>query len=357
MLLATLNDTHFGVKNDVAFMLDYQERFYKDFFFPTLLKLGCTHLLHGGDLFDRRKYINFNTLYRTKKMFFDVAAAQGITIDIIPGNHDTAMKNTNEINSLRELIYGYSNVNIIEEPVVKEYGSKKIMMTPWMCSENFKSSMDFINSNEADILYGHLELAGFEMYAGVMNDHGLDPKLFSKFKRVWSGHFHHQSQRENIHYLGAPMEYTFADCGDRRGFHIYNTETDVLTFQQNPFKLFEKVFYNDELEEEAECLAQDNLLRYENKIVKLYVTKKKNTEVYEAFVDRLYALNTIDLTIHENYSEFNEARDDGSQESEECSTRELMDKYIDTAETEMDKSRLKNILNTLYVEALHAEGK
>jgi DNA repair exonuclease SbcCD nuclease subunit len=359
MLVATLNDTHFGVKNDITFMLDYQEKFYRDFFFPTLLQANCKQILHGGDLFDRRKYINFNTLYRTCKMFFDVALEHKITIDIIPGNHDVALKNTNEVNSLDTLIYGYENVNIIQQPIVKEYGSKKIMMLPWMCAENFASSMEYVNSKDADILYGHLELAGFEMYAGMPNDGGMDPRLFSKFSRVWSGHFHHQSNAENIHYLGAPMEYTFADCGDRRGFHIYDTEKDILTFKQNPYTLFEKLYYNDSTayaQEQINIVLREGLDRYKDKIIKLYVTAKTNPTLFENFVDKLYEIDTIDLTIHESYSDFSES-DEIDEDVEECSTREMMDKYIDTAETVMDKTRLKNILNTLYVEALHAEGK
>ena len=353
-------------------MLDYQERFYKFQFFPTLIKEGCNHILHGGDIFDRRKYINFNTLNRTKKMFLDPARDLGISIDIIPGNHDVSMKNTNDINSLRELLYGYPNVNIIEKPTVLKFYKqvllpredrgfgishdsvleRSIMMLPWMNAENFKSSMEFVNANHADVLYGHLELAGFEMYAGVPNNHGLEASLFKKFGKVWSGHFHHQSRADNIHYLGAPMEFTFADCGDRRGFHLYDTETDTLTFKQNPDTLFEKVYYNDESPDSVDWDVA-NLDYLSNKIVKLFVTAKKSPASFERFVERLYRVDTIDLTINENYSEFNEANID--IDVSDCSTKDLMDKYVEGAETSMNKDRLKEILGNLYVEALYSD--
>lgn len=355
MILATLNDTHFGVKNDVQYMLDYQERFYKYVYFPTLLKNGVKNILHGGDIFDRRKYINYTTLNRTKKMFLDPAREYGMTIDIIPGNHDVALKNSNEINSLRELLYGYDNINIIENPEVKEYDGCKVMFLPWMNGQNHAEFMKFVADNDADILYGHLELSGFEMYAGVKNDHGMDAASFAKFGQVWSGHFHHQSKKGNIHYLGAPMEFTFADCDDARGFHLFDTETKKLEFQENPNKLFEKIYYSDETTELQQSWRDHDVDQYADKVIKLFVTKKTNPVLFESFIDRLYKVNLIDLTIMEDYSEFHESNVD--LEIKYNSTKDLMDKYVETAYTDMDKPRLKTILNNLYIEALHTETR
>ena len=370
---ATLNDTHFGVKNDAPYMLDYQEKFYSEVFFPTLEKEGIVHVLHGGDLFDRRKYINFGTLNRTRKMFLDPLRERAIHMDIIPGNHDVLHKNTNEINSLRELLAGYENINIVEHPThLKFYKQvllpredrgfgishesileKKLLLLPWMNVENYAKFMEFVDHSDADILYGHLELAGFQMYAGVPNAHGMDASLFAKFKRVWSGHFHHQSREGNIHYLGAPMEYTLSDCEDRRGFHIYDTETDNLQFIQNPFVLHQKVYYNDETEKDT--LVNTDFSKFENQIVKVFVTKKTDSKFFEAWIEKFYKVNTIDLTIMENYTEFSN-QTDVEIDVADYSTRDLMDKYVETAETSMDKTRLKNILGNLYTEALHSDN-
>src|ERR1035437_3941265 len=352
-ILATLNDTHFGVKGDAEYMLDYQEKFYKEFFFPTLLKNDVKTILHGGDLMDRRKYVNFNTLNRMKKMLFDPAREYGIEIFIIPGNHDVALKNTNELNSLDELLGGYSNVHAVQDPTILEFGDTKILMLPWLNGENYKSSMEFVSDNNADILYGHLELVNFEMYRGVTNDHGMDPIVFKKFDQVLSGHFHTQSQKDNIHYLGSPMEFTWADHDDPRGFHLIDTETKKLTFHQNKCTLYEKIYYSDETAEDQKKFTIMNVAKYTNKIVKLFVAKKTNPALFESFVDRLYKQNLIDLTIMEDHSEFHEANIE--LDIADNSTKDLMDKYVDAATTEMDKPRLKGILSNLYIEALHTE--
>ena len=59
MRLAILNDTHAGVRGDMVEMAKYQGRFYNEIFFPYLLENDINHIIHLGDYFDRRKFINF----------------------------------------------------------------------------------------------------------------------------------------------------------------------------------------------------------------------------------------------------------------------------------------------------------
>ncbi len=197
-----MNDTHAGIRGDAPFMLDYQELFYRDVFFPYLKKYNIKKVFHLGDLVDRRQFIRYETLARTRQMFFDVMRDNNITMDIIPGNHDIAKKHSSEVTSLNQLLDGYSNVKQIHKPEVLEYDGIKFMFLPWITNESHVDSMKFINENDADILCSHLELVGFDMYAGITADHGMDHTIFSKFKEVWSGHYHHKSQRDNIKYLG-----------------------------------------------------------------------------------------------------------------------------------------------------------
>lgn len=352
MKLAIITDTHHGVKNDVLYMLDYQEKFYKEVFFPTLLKEGVKQVIHGGDFFDRRKYINFNTLYRTKRMFLEPMLEYEIMMDIIPGNHDVYAKNTNEINSLQELLKEYSNITQIHSPTTKTYGDKSFMFIPWINNENYADTMTYISKNDADILVGHLELAGFDMYAGQKNEHGMDMNVFSKFKQVWSGHFHHKSQKDNIYYLGAPMEFTFSDCDDPRGFHIYDTETGVLTFYQNPFKMYQKFYYDDSSSTKQSLIRNIDVTQFSGKILRVVVNKKTNPILFEMFIESLYNQSLVDLTIIQDISEFATTEEE-LLEIRDKSTKELMSDYITTIETDMDKSKLKSLLFSVYNEALN----
>ena len=115
MKVAILNDTHCGVRNSSDIFLNYQERFYKDIFFPYLKKHNIKNILHLGDYYEHRKFVNFKALNQNRKVFLEPLRDNDITMDIIPGNHDVFYKNTNELCSLKELLgYFTSNVHLSE---------------------------------------------------------------------------------------------------------------------------------------------------------------------------------------------------------------------------------------------------
>ena len=67
MKICLLGDTHFGVRNDSKAFHAYYEKFYTEQFFPYLEEHGITTVLQLGDLFDRRKYINFLSLTESRR--------------------------------------------------------------------------------------------------------------------------------------------------------------------------------------------------------------------------------------------------------------------------------------------------
>ena len=97
MKIAVINDTHCGVKNGSDVFLDNAEDFYSKVFFPYLEEHKIDTILHLGDYYDHRRFCNFKALERNRHMFLDVIRAKGITMDIIPGNHDVYFKNTNDL--------------------------------------------------------------------------------------------------------------------------------------------------------------------------------------------------------------------------------------------------------------------
>ena len=173
MKIAILNDTHCGIRNSSDIFLDNAEKFFTDVFFPYLMENGISHIVHLGDYFDNRKFINFRALNRNRQFFLAKLREHKITMDIICGNHDTFYKNTNELNSLKELLGHYMNeIHIIHQPTVMDYDGLKMALLPWICPENEKESLDFIRNCKADVLGGHLELDGFDMMKGIPNTHG-----------------------------------------------------------------------------------------------------------------------------------------------------------------------------------------
>ena len=71
MKIAIITDTHWGARNDSQFFTDYFVKFYNDIFFPELLERNIDTVVHMGDIVDRRKFINYKTLYQMRHNFFE----------------------------------------------------------------------------------------------------------------------------------------------------------------------------------------------------------------------------------------------------------------------------------------------
>lgn len=348
--IALVTDTHFGARSDSIPFDNFFRRFYEEIFFPEIDKRGIKHVIHLGDCFDRRKYINFNTLSSCRNYFFDEIKKRDIELHMIVGNHDTFFKNTNDVNSPRLLLKDYE-FNVIDSPSELEFDDgSKIFMMPWICTDNYNQSMEAIKTTDAQVLFGHFEIAGFQMYKGHENDEGFDPKIFEKFDLVCSGHFHHRSSNGNINYLGNPYELTWADFEDPRGFHIFDSSERSLDFIQNPFSIFSKVYYDDEKVDPSTV----DVSQYANQHIKLIVVNKKDYYKYDQFIERLYKVNPLELKIIEDLSEF-ESDALGDEEIDLEDTVTLLSQYVDSLETEADKERIKTLMKTLYVEAQNWE--
>lgn len=346
MQIAILNDTHCGCRNSSDIFMDYQERFYSEVFFPYLLENNITQILHLGDYYDNRKTVNFKALSHNRKIFLEKLREYGITMDIIPGNHDVYYKNTNELNALKELQGHYMNeVNLIMEPTEMKYDGLTVALVPWINAENEKETLEFLRNTKATHVGAHLELAGFEMARGQICHDGMDSKVFDRFECVLSGHFHAKSSQRNIHYLGAQMEFFWNDCDDPKHFHVLDTKTREVTAVRNPLTIYEKIYYDHEK------MSKFADLRYlDNKFVKVIVVNKGNALEFERFIDRVQQQKIHELKIAEDFKDFlgENVTDDNIKVDD---TQTLVYNYIDNVNTDLDKDRIKNEISALMTEA------
>ena len=348
MKIAILNDTHWGSKNDSKSHLDYQEKFYYDIFFPYLKENNINTLVHLGDVIDRRKFINFNTAYRFKKFMFKLWEEK-IDTHIILGNHDTYFKNTNEVNSIDALCKSFDGVNepwIYYGPKVVTFDGTDILFLPWICDDNHKESLEAIKNSKTDLCFGHLEIKGFEMHNGLRSLHGLDSKVFKKFDKVISGHFHTKSDDGQIHYLGTQFELNWSDYRQTKGFHIFDTETREIEYIKNPHTLHNKLIYDDSKND----YKTYDLTQYNNHYVKVIVIRKDNPEMFDKLIERLYNdINVYELQIIDDFTSMKASvRSDILEMGEDTHT--FLNNYIDQLDVELDKQKLKDYMKSLYVE-------
>ena len=344
MRVAVITDTHYGARKGSTHLHNYFQLFYDNIFFPTLEREKIDTVIHMGDIFDSRKSIDYQSLEWAKQVVFE--PLRKYKVYAITGNHDCYYKNTNHVNSPELLLNDYSNILTFSKATEINIDGLDILLLPWISVDNHDETLEVIQNSKAKIAMGHLELNGFKATRGHMMEDGMDVKVFDKFDKVFSGHFHTRSTDGKIFYLGNPYEMFWNDVNDPRGYHLFDTDTQEQTPVNNPYKLFYNVYYEDTNHKLF------NTTQYHNKIVKVIVRKKSNPKEFQKFIDKLYRSGVHDLKIVENFA-IAENKDFDIEEDE--NTISILNRYIDESEIEFDKGIVKNIFRDLYRQACEVE--
>ena len=356
MKIALITDTHWGARNDSLAFLEYFHKFYDNIFFPYLEKHGIKTVIHLGDIVDRRKFINYVILNRLKTDFIFKLKQMGIDFHVIIGNHDVPYRNTNVVNSMNEL-FGSNDGNhypkFYSEPVTVNFDGTDICFMPWINNSNYNSSLQHIKNTRAQILLGHLEIAGFHMNKDMINEHGLQQKIFENFELVCSGHFHTKSNKSNVHYLGTPYELTWSDYNDPKGFHVLDTDTRDLTRIINPYKMHYKIFYNDK-DKTLEEITNFDFESLQGAYVKVITIQKTNPYWFDLFLDKVYKSNPENLTIVDDHKHMDQT-DEEELINEAEDTMTILRKYIDGLDANVDKKQLTSVISSLYNQALYID--
>ena len=337
MKIAIITDTHYGARKGSKHIHDYFELFYKNVFFPSLEEHNIDTVIHMGDIFDSRKAIDLQSLEWAKKVVFE--PLKKYKVHAIIGNHDCYYKDTNYVNSPELLLNDYSNITTYSELAEINIDGLGILLIPWINSSNYDNAKNVIQNCKSKIAMGHLEMNGFQATRGHIMENGMEVNVFDYFTKVYSGHFHTRSNDGKIYYLGNPYEMFWNDVNDPRGFHIFDTETLTHTPINNPYRLFYNIYYEDTPHQLFD------FTEYDNKIVKVIVRQKTNSRNFERFIDKLYSCGVQDLKIVEN---FQLQENEEFAISEEENTITILNRYVDESEIDLDKSKIKGILQDIY---------
>jgi len=342
MKVAIITDQHFGARKNSKLFHDYFLKFYNNVFFPTLEEHGITTVVDMGDTFDSRKGIDFSALSWAKSNYYDRLNEMGVKVHTIVGNHTAYYKNTNQVNAVDLLLREYDNVTVYSEPTEVMLDQLPTLFIPWINQENEESTLKLIQKTTCPCAMGHLELQGFRVNNQIVMEHGLESKLFDKFTRVYSGHYHTRSDNRVVFYLGNPYELYWNDVNDTRGFHIFDTETLEHTPTNNPYRMFYNIYYEDNDHQTFDTRE------YQNKIVRVIVRKKTDLKKFEKFVDKLYTSNVAELKVVENF-QIQENEEFEAFESED--TLSILNRYVEEAEIGLDKSIVQKLISEVYQEA------
>jgi DNA repair exonuclease SbcCD nuclease subunit len=353
MKVAIIGDCHIGAGSSSPQLSLLMDRFFTETFFPYLKKNNINTLIQLGDLFDKRKIIDFTSLSEGKRYFFDPLHKANIESHVIIGNHDSYFRNTIEINAPSLLLGEYSNIHTYDKPTTINIDGCSIDMLPWICKENEEESFEFIRNSTSVICCGHLEVNGFSMAKGMESHGGIARDIFKNYDSVFSGHYHTRSvsDQSNIKYLGTPYELTWSDYNDQKGFHIFDTDTRELEFIPSPHDIFIRHEYNDELNN----YTNFDITPFVQKYIKIVVTKKTDFYVFDRFLRSLYEADTYGIKILEDLSDLTEGSVDTDKVDIE-NTLEVLESFVDSVAEDEKKDKIKNFMKGLYLEAIGAQS-
>lgn len=351
MKIALLGDTHIGARNDSPAFHKHFKKFYEEVFFPYIEQNGVHAIIQLGDVFDRRKYINFNSLHQSRDYFFN--KLNNYPTFMLVGNHDTYYKNTNEVNSPEMLLTEYDKITPVASPCEVTLGGVTFLLVPWWCDDNNDQVKESLAQTKATHVIGHFEIGGFEMYKGTIHEGGTPKDVFKNFEAVWSGHFHHRSSHGNIHYLGTPYEMTWSDYDDQKGFHVFDTLTREMTFIPNPFSIFHKIHYDD-LDKQVSDVVNIDFDVYNETFVKLIVRNKTNPYCFDMFVDKLEKAGVYNVQVVDDHFHMDDI-DDSDITSDAEDTLTILTKFVNQIDSPVDKKQLESLMVSLYNEALTVE--
>lgn len=352
-MILHIGDGHIGARRGNQIFREFIFGFRNNII-DYCIENGIKHIIEYGDTFDNPKQTQNMDIQYTQQ-WINKLESTDITVHSIVGNHEMVSTGSLKINTQR-LLLDSKNIIIYDKPKDVVIDDQTYCMIPWICKDNEKECIDVIQNSKAEYCAGHFELQGFKMYRTSTNMNGMDPNILSKFKKVLSGHFHHQNEGGNIHYLGTPYHLTHQDVGDRKGVHLQDGKW--FEFIENENSLFTSFVYDyDNMTDhkkrdyiDAEFIK--NLLK--DKIVKVII-KSKSAQHYAKFKRCLSSAETIDYTTVDESESIQLSNDDEVTELD--SLLVMMNNYIEQEERYKDKARdMMNAINELY-EEVYGEQK
>ena len=199
--------------------------------FNECISKEITTLLIAGDTFDKNffQYQSFNKICEKFK---------DIKVIIIPGNHDTGIK---------QEFFTSDNIEVINSVSLKTYDGVSFLLIPYISTKTMDEVLiEFISENKPDnwILVGHGDYITTNWQANPYEPGTYMPLssvVINRYNplKVFLGHIHKADNFGKVYYPGSPFPLDITETGKRQ-FIIYDTNTNTVEIQ---FLKTEKVYF------------------------------------------------------------------------------------------------------------------
>lgn len=320
MKIAHIADTHFGKDLKKVNFADVDQPFWMQKFLEDITKEQVDVVVMAGDIYDDKiqpiKAIN---------LFGDFLAALndlGITVFIVPGNHDQADRLAANSNILKKQhIHFASEISRELVHITLPMGDEKVVfwLLPYVEPINVRRVLgrdDITNYDSAvrellaeqplDKEAVNVIVAHQNVLAGaterILNDHEVDIgysgqvdyTAFDAFDYVALGHIHGMQTvgRDTVRYAGAPLQYDFSEEGRWKGYLLVEIAgKNKITITEKPLEMLHEVMV---LPKGSAAATLEELLelgkRIENKEKYYFKVRIKSSSLVGKAQEQLYAV-------------------------------------------------------------------
>lgn len=172
-----------------------------------------------GDLIDKR-LVDAATLKLVTAKLMDMKA-QGLVVRLVPGNHEAgdAVGRHFTLDAFHDMGFWVAGIDDATDQisVIHPLPGFEVVAMPYLPAHRAMQIAEA--GRDFNLMLLHQTIKG-GMVGGWVSPDGLEPEaLVATANQVFSGHFHSpQSIIDRVHYMGAPVQHSFADEGDQRGF-------------------------------------------------------------------------------------------------------------------------------------------
>lgn len=284
--VAVISDCHIGIHQDSQIWHEITLN-YANWLYDILNKKNIKDIIICGDIHNNRNEISVQTINTVNNFF---KTLKDFNIYITVGNHDAYYSDRSDINSLT-LLNEWKNVDIFDNIVSTYQYGKNIVFCPWA------TAVDKIP--KCDILFGHFDIAGFNMTRQKISASGIMSNDILKIcNLIFTGHFHLREERKyeqgTIIYTGCPYELDWGDCGsDAKGVYILDIQNKKYEFIENKTSPKHKRIRLSEL---LSAGITDNIkLEFTNNFISFVVDKEVDVDKIGNFINQLSVLKPLSI--------------------------------------------------------------
>lgn len=329
-LFIWISDVHISIKNLLVSIQVLKEAL-------DLARNRNVPLLISGDLNDTKAVMRSEWVSALIKLFEEY---KDVKIYILTGNHDMDNKNSNT-HSL-EFLKPISNIIMMDEPGVHYISGHPFYCIPYCINtETFKAALDKARANGIKKVIAHQGVLGSFMGDYIVDESSIDPKEFEDFDIVMLGHYHKFQKNLNYVYCGSPFTTNFGEADQIKFIHEVGTdeENTAIVFNHHETKARRHIKYLIEADEDLAKIKNvpGSLAQIVVKGPKEFVKKYNDVPMMKQLSGAESVLIVPEI----------------SRQSEHRIAAEILhsplkviDAYLASAETILDKDKLKDYLFT-----------